>query len=685
MDQKQALVDRLKQANNILVTVSNNPSVDQLASCIGLTIALNKMDKHATAVFSGAVPSTIEFLQPEETIEKNTDSLRDFIIALDKAKADKLRYKVEDKVVKIFITPYRTSICVKDLQFWQGDFNVAVVLALGVHSQADLDQAITSHGRILHDATVATVNVKAGGELGSINWLDTRASSLSELATELIEALDKQQLDNQIATAFLTGIVAETQRFSNDKTSPTTMTISAELMGAGANQQLVATKLEPPKPVTPPPAPAPQEVHHDDGTPPPHDADQPPAAPPKPDDGTLEISHLDDKPPEPQITPEPAEEQHEPEPTPQIHIDEQGSLHSLQDALTPAAGPPPAPGNTDPNRHMQEQHMILEPPVTGGSAAGASSQGEGFNSDAEDEERPAGEPTPMPGQHTEPTGILERSPHLAPTAAASQFAPPNPFAPFAQQPQAGELSEPDDLAPPNPFQRDAPPSIVASPFAPDAPIAPTPLVQPQPTVIAPTAPPPAPVLMPESQQPAAPIVMPASPVITPTLTPPPAFPPAVPSAPVGDTQTLSQIETNVNSPHLQLATDPSVFSPQPAPSPASFIPAPAPVSTPSMSLPPTPAVPPAPDPYAPLQPSVPIPPASPPAPQDSASAAPSVDAAREAVMKAMEANADQPPERIEALNAFPLGDPLHGPGFQPAPQGGTPPPATPPPMMPPAQ
>ncbi len=108
--QKQAIVDRLKQSNNILVTVSSNPSVDQLAACIGLTLALNKMGKHATAVFSGTVPSTIEFLQPEKTLEKNTDSLRDFIIALDKAKADKLRYKVEDKVVKIFITPYKNTI-----------------------------------------------------------------------------------------------------------------------------------------------------------------------------------------------------------------------------------------------------------------------------------------------------------------------------------------------------------------------------------------------------------------------------------------------------------------------------------------------------------------------------------------------------------------------------------------------
>src|SRR5215475_3349934 len=142
---KNDLADKLKSANNILVTVSRDPSVDQLAACIGLTLLLNKMNKHAAAIFSGQVPSTIEFLQPEETLEKNTDSLRDFIIALDKSKADKLRYKVEDNVVRIFITPYRTSLSEKDFEFSQGDFNVDAVIALGVAQREDLDQAITAH------------------------------------------------------------------------------------------------------------------------------------------------------------------------------------------------------------------------------------------------------------------------------------------------------------------------------------------------------------------------------------------------------------------------------------------------------------------------------------------------------------------------------------------------------------
>lgn len=274
---KTDLAEKLKSANNILVTVSRNPSVDQLAACIGLTLMLNKLGKHAAAIFSGQVPSTLEFLQPEETLEKNTDSLRDFIIALDKSKADKLRYKVEDNVVRIFITPYRTSINQDDLEFSQGDFNVDVVVALGVRQQEDLDNAITMHGRILHDAVVASVNTTPDGGLGSISWHDAQASSLSELVTELAQAVGDDLLDSQIATALLTGIVAATDRFSNDKTTSQTMNASAKLMAAGANQQLVASKLEASPPSLPP---------TDVGT------DQTPSSgATASSDGTLEIKH----------------------------------------------------------------------------------------------------------------------------------------------------------------------------------------------------------------------------------------------------------------------------------------------------------------------------------------------------------------------------------------------------------
>lgn len=243
---RQQITDKIKDADTILVTVGKNPSVDELTSALGLTVMLNKLNKHATAVVSGEIPAAIDFLEPGKTFENTVDSLRDFIIALDKEKADHLRYKVEGDVVKIFITPYRTRIDENDLEFTQGDYNVELVLALGVKSQEDLDAALEAHGKILHDATVATISADEPSTLGSIEWTDTNASSISEMLVSLSEAIknDKPVLDEQSATAFLTGIVATTDRFSNNKTSSKVMTMAAQLMAAGANQQLIAAKLE---------------------------------------------------------------------------------------------------------------------------------------------------------------------------------------------------------------------------------------------------------------------------------------------------------------------------------------------------------------------------------------------------------------------------------------------------------
>ena len=257
INNRPQIAEKLKNSYNVLVTVNSNPTLDELTALLGLSLIFGKMKKHASAVFSGAVPSILEFLEPQKTIEKTTDSFQDFIIAIDKAKADKLKYKVEDNRVRIFITPYKTSISEDDLDFSLGDLNVDVIVALGVNKQSDLDQAISSHGRILHDATIIAIsNTPEPTTIGSLNWVDTTTSSLSEMVTLLANDIGGGEvIDEQIATALLTGIVACTQRFSNEKTTPQSLSISSQLLSAGANQQLVADKLE--SEIAPPP---PKEV-----------------------------------------------------------------------------------------------------------------------------------------------------------------------------------------------------------------------------------------------------------------------------------------------------------------------------------------------------------------------------------------------------------------------------------------
>ncbi len=429
MDTKIQLAEKLQAANNILVTVSNNPTVDQLSACIGMTLWLNKMNKHGTAVFSGDIPNTLEFLQPEATLEKNTDSLRDFIIALDKSKADKLRYKVEDRVVKIYITPYRTSLSEDDLEFSQGDFNVDAIVAIGVSKQEDLDQAIMAHGRILHDAVVTTINTSSDAGLGSINWIDTTASSLSELVYDLCQSIDAKQLDPQIATALLTGIVSETERFSNNKTTPNTMSVAAALMGAGANQQLVANKLEegqtaqstPTKPI----------ADNDESQSTSKKEDKPEE---KTSDGTLEIEHTSIEPLKPEAGSQAKEElealaEEEAEPSdirPPKDLGVDLNVHQDEPQTDSTQTEEDKPNEDEANK------FVSEPPQLGGMLSA--------NTIPDDEMEPSSDPLSLPPVDSvdSPRIIDQAASHDEPS---DKEAPKNPDVPESQPPAGPGVSE----------------------------------------------------------------------------------------------------------------------------------------------------------------------------------------------------------------------------------------------------
>ncbi len=240
------IVDKIKASENILIALSKDPSVDDLAAAIGLAMFLDGMQKHATAIYSGKTPAAIKFLQPDATFETNTDSLRDFIIALNKEKADHLRYKLEGDFVKVFITPYKTTISEKDLSFSHGDYNVDFVIAINVASAGNLDEALKEHGRIMHDASVVNITTGAPGRFGEIEWSDPGASSICEMMTNLIMAIqgDDKPLERDVATALLTGIVAATDRFSNERTNSDTMGVASKLMSMGADQQLITSNVK---------------------------------------------------------------------------------------------------------------------------------------------------------------------------------------------------------------------------------------------------------------------------------------------------------------------------------------------------------------------------------------------------------------------------------------------------------
>ena len=237
------VVEKIKASENILIALSKNPNIDEISAALGLAMILDTMRKHVTAIFSGQVPNVLQFLKPEETFEKTTNSLQDFIIALSKDKVDHISYKIEGDFVKVYVTPYKATIGQADLSMSHGDYNVDLVICFNVISGDEIDPALSEYGRIMHDATAINLTVDTPGRFAELEWQDSNVSSISEMIVGLTDRLGLASFSEQVATALLTGIVASTDHFSNPRTSSNTMSIASKLMSFGANQQLISSQI----------------------------------------------------------------------------------------------------------------------------------------------------------------------------------------------------------------------------------------------------------------------------------------------------------------------------------------------------------------------------------------------------------------------------------------------------------
>lgn len=246
----EKVAEKIQRGANILIALSKDPNLDEISAAIALAIVLDQQKKHVTAIYSGKTPNALEFLKPEDTFEKDTSSLQDFIIALNKSKADHLTYKLDGDYVKIYITPYKGQVKKEDLEYSYGDYNVDLVIVFNVNVGSEIDSALSEYGRIMHDASAINITSGLPGRFADLEWSDPEKSSVCEMVYDLLKELEITNLSQEIATALLTGILSATERFSNSRTKPTTMAVASKLMEAGADQQLISANIL--KPETPP-------------------------------------------------------------------------------------------------------------------------------------------------------------------------------------------------------------------------------------------------------------------------------------------------------------------------------------------------------------------------------------------------------------------------------------------------
>ncbi len=242
---KQQASEAIRQAEAILIVTGQRPNIDQVSSVVALSLILRKVGKKVTTLVSDQVPASASFIA-QGHIERQLTGLRDFILKVDlsKAEVDKLKYDIEGGKLNIHIMPFKGGFAPSDVTFAHGNFRYDLIIAMGVPQRAKLDRIFEQNAGLLDSTPLLNIDYHRINEnFGAINLVDTNAATLSEMLISLAESLETGLIDEEIATAMLTGIIASTDRFTASHTTAKAMTVAAQLMAAGAKQQNIVKAL----------------------------------------------------------------------------------------------------------------------------------------------------------------------------------------------------------------------------------------------------------------------------------------------------------------------------------------------------------------------------------------------------------------------------------------------------------
>lgn len=254
---KQQTTEQIREAEKILVLTHFNPDGDALGALLALYLVLKKLGKDVTAVVPEAVPATFSFMPNIAEINNSYSGTKDFIITIDtrKTNVDRLGYKhiPEENKLNIVITPHAGSFKKEDVTFSYGSFKYDLIVVLDSSDLERLGPLYEGQNALFYETPVINIDHHAGNDFfGKINWVELTATSTSEILVSLIESLarEKPLLDEDIATALLTGIITDTGSFQNANTTPKSLTVAAQLVAAGGRQQEIIRHVFKTKPLS---------------------------------------------------------------------------------------------------------------------------------------------------------------------------------------------------------------------------------------------------------------------------------------------------------------------------------------------------------------------------------------------------------------------------------------------------
>jgi len=247
LNEVEQIKEVIKKSHHILITFAKDFSIDAVASALALYLVLKKQDKLIDIVCADfELPQTLKFLPEIKVISPQVSSLQKFVISVDTTddKIDEFSYNLEGDQLKIYITPKAGSFTAENVQAESSNYKYDLIITLDAPDLESLGKTYQNFTEFFYNTTIINIDHNPANEhFGQINLTNMNSVATAEILFRLINSIDKNLLDKDIATCLLTGLIAKTKSFKTSNVTPKTLEIASLLLAAEADRDTIIKNL----------------------------------------------------------------------------------------------------------------------------------------------------------------------------------------------------------------------------------------------------------------------------------------------------------------------------------------------------------------------------------------------------------------------------------------------------------
>ncbi len=242
LDNRKKLSELIRKSSRPLIVIPANSNGDTISGALALFWAFKKNKKNPRLSCSKKIPPRFSFLLGCDLIEPNVsdNSIYEISLSIGSQEIEKARFVESKNNAKFCFRSKNCEIKKGSFKFEPRFFEYDSIFSIGSQNLKSLGPIYSNSPNIFSNLPIANIDNHSSNEnFGNINLADSDCVSVSEIIARIIEESPDLEIDSEIATLLLAGIIEKTENFQAPSIDSDLFHLTAYLLALGAERNRI--------------------------------------------------------------------------------------------------------------------------------------------------------------------------------------------------------------------------------------------------------------------------------------------------------------------------------------------------------------------------------------------------------------------------------------------------------------